>query len=381
MDYKTDFDMDFKDRIMDISETESSPEPKVFVKDLPLSDKIKNKIYGYIEYAGRFLNDRCDRCNCTFIGCPERLAPMIISSIANELDCNVRITNAAIIEKPGDLAALLTNVNPCDIIAILNIQQMNCEVKEIFSQAIADYTIDVITGKGQMAASYHLPLPVFIAILPVKCRQDIPAEMEESLYYEIDFSSDKTAIRKGIVYDILQKQGLKITDEALNQLARSDISNSFLKSKAITIRNRAIVQGVTTIGVELLEDVVDSIPGLDTVDQMDGREFEVFTGNLFRLNGFVNVTVTPCSGDFGADVIAEKDDVKFAIQCKRFAEPVGVSAVQEVIASKSLHDCHVACVLTNSSFTPAAEELAKKNLVILWNRNKLKALIEKASEK
>jgi HJR/Mrr/RecB family endonuclease len=52
--------------------------------------------------------------------------------------------------------------------------------------------------------------------------------------------------------------------------------------------------------------------------------------------------------------------------------------VQEAMASKSMQDCHVACVLTNSLFTPAAIELAKKNLVILWDRTKLQKFIEKA---
>lgn len=72
--------------------------------------------------------------------------------------------------------------------------------------------------------------------------------------------------------------------------------------------------------------------------------------------------------------------LKYAIQCKRYNGPIGVSAVQEVIASKSLHDCHVACVLTNSSFTPAAVELAKKNLVILWDRKKLQKFIDNANK-
>lgn len=230
-----------------------------------------------------------------------------------------------------------------------------------------------------MAASYHLPLPRFITLLSVKCSHDIPVEMEESFYYEIDFSSDKAAIREGLICDILRKQGLLITDAALAQLSCYDISDDFLKSKVIKIRNRAITLGITTIGIDLLEDAVDSIPCLETVDQMDGREFEMFTSKLLRANGFGNVSVTPSSGDFSADVIAEKDDVRFAIQCKRFTEPVGVSAVQEVIASKSLHDCHVACVLTNSSFTSSAEELARKNMVILWGRNKLKDMIENLS--
>jgi restriction system protein len=58
-----------------------------------------------------------------------------------------------------------------------------------------------------------------------------------------------------------------------------------------------------------------------------------------------------------------------------------VSAVQEVLASKSLHDCHVACILTNNTFTMAAEELARKNNVVLWGSDKLKEFIEKANQK
>ena len=117
---------------------------------------------------------------------------------------------------------------------------------------------------------------------------------------------------------------------------------------------------------------------IDKIDEMDGRTFELFTGDLLFKNGFENITVTQASYDFGVDVIAEKDDIKYAIQCKRYNGPIGVSAVQEVIASKSLQDCHVACVLTNSSFTPAAVELAKKNLVILWERKKLQKFIDNA---
>lgn len=84
----------------------------------------------------RVINDRCDRCNCTFIGCPNRLVPMIISSIATELNLNARIVQANMIEKPGDLAAILTNLNSGDILAILDIQQMSREVRKMFSEAV-----------------------------------------------------------------------------------------------------------------------------------------------------------------------------------------------------------------------------------------------------
>ena len=115
---------------------------------------------------------------------------------------------------------------------------------------------------------------------------------------------------------------------------------------------------------------------IDSIDNdMDGFDFEKYTGELLKANGFTKVEVTQCSGDFGVDVIAYKDDIKYAIQCKKYSSPVGVKAVQEVIGSKSMNGCHVAVVLTNNTFTKQAIELAEKNNVLLWNRDKLIELI------
>lgn len=116
---------------------------------------------------------------------------------------------------------------------------------------------------------------------------------------------------------------------------------------------------------------------IDEVDNdMDGFDFEKYTGKLLKANGFTKVEVTQCSSDFGVDVIAYKDDIKYAIQCKKYSSPVGIKAVQEVIGSKSMNDCHVAVVLTNNTFTKSAKELAEKNNVLLWGRDKLVELIE-----
>lgn len=116
---------------------------------------------------------------------------------------------------------------------------------------------------------------------------------------------------------------------------------------------------------------------IDDVDNdMDGFDFEKYTGKLLKANGFIKVEVTQCSGDFGVDVIAYKDEIKYAIQCKKYSSPVGIKAVQEVIGSKAMNDCHVAVVLTNNKFTKSAKELAEKNNVLLWDRDKLVDLIE-----
>lgn len=110
---------------------------------------------------------------------------------------------------------------------------------------------------------------------------------------------------------------------------------------------------------------------------LDGFEFEKLSKDLLLANGFDNVTVTQASGDYGADVIAYKDDIKYAVQCKKFSSKVGLKAVQEVIASKSIYKCHVAVVLTNNYFTPSAIKLAKENNVLLWDKDKLLVMIDK----
>ncbi|MFR0734494.1 MAG: AAA family ATPase [Oscillospiraceae bacterium] len=76
--------------------------------------------------------------------------------IANEMGVNIRITSGPAIEKPGDLAALLTNLNPGDILFIDEIHRLNRVVEEILYPAMEDYAIDIIVGKGPSANSIRL---------------------------------------------------------------------------------------------------------------------------------------------------------------------------------------------------------------------------------
>lgn len=111
-------------------------------------------------------------------------------------------------------------------------------------------------------------------------------------------------------------------------------------------------------------------------DLMDGHEFEYFCADILKANGFKNVEVTKGSGDQGLDIIAYRDDVKYGIQCKCYSSDIGNKAVQEAFAGKTYYGCHVAAVLTNRYFTKSARELAERNGVLLWDRNKLIELIE-----
>ena len=107
---------------------------------------------------------------------------------------------------------------------------------------------------------------------------------------------------------------------------------------------------------------------------MEGHEFEFYCADLLKKNGFQNIEVTKGSGDQGIDIIAHKDGVKYGIQCKCYTSDIGNKAVQEAFAGKTYYGCHVATVLTNRYFTKSAKELAERNAVLLWDRNKLLAL-------
>lgn len=98
---------------------------------------------------------------------------------------------------------------------------------------------------------------------------------------------------------------------------------------------------------------------------MTGHDYEYVVADYLRSRGYHSVKVTKGSGDFGVDVIATKNGIKYAVQCKLYSSPVGVSAVQEVVAGKAYYGCKGAMVVTNSTFTAAAHKLADMNDVKL----------------
>lgn len=110
-------------------------------------------------------------------------------------------------------------------------------------------------------------------------------------------------------------------------------------------------------------------------DNMEGHDFEYFCAELLKKNGFWDVAVTNGSGDQGVDIIAEKEGIKYGIQCKCYSSDIGNRAVQEVYAGKAFYKCHIGVVLTNRYFTNSAKKLAQSNGIILWDRDKLISLV------
>lgn len=119
----------------------------------------------------------------------------------------------------------------------------------------------------------------------------------------------------------------------------------------------------------------------NSLDDMEGHEFEYYCADLLRKRGFEEVEVTKASGDYGVDILAEKDGVSYAIQCKRYGTPVGVKAIQEAYSGRDYYDKMVGAVLTNQYFTKPAVDAAKKLKILLWDRGYLEQMMEEETER
>lgn len=112
------------------------------------------------------------------------------------------------------------------------------------------------------------------------------------------------------------------------------------------------------------------------LDEMEGYDFEYFCADLLQQHGFIEVEVTKTSGDYGIDILAEKEGVTYAIQCKRYHDPVGVKAIQEAYAGRDFYDCMVGAVMTNQYFTQPAVDAARKLKILLWDREYIESMME-----
>ncbi len=160
-------EFDFENRITDVNEIPSdtaegdNPLRPQNLDEYIGQEKAKENLRVYIE-AAKLRRETLD--HVLLYGPPGLGKTTLAGIIANELGVKIRITSGPAIEKPGDLAALLTNLNEGDVLFIDEIHRLSRSVEEVLYPSMEDFAIDIITGKGQMAASYHLPLPRFTLV-------------------------------------------------------------------------------------------------------------------------------------------------------------------------------------------------------------------------
>ncbi len=157
--------MDYENRMMTTEyipedETENSLRPRALSEYIG-QEKVKENLSVFIDAA----KQRGDVLDHVLLYGPPGLGKTTLSAIiANEMGVNFRITSGPALERPGDLAAMLTNLDVGDVLFIDEIHRLPRTVEEILYPAMEDFAIDIMNGKGQGAMSIHLPLPKFTLI-------------------------------------------------------------------------------------------------------------------------------------------------------------------------------------------------------------------------
>ena len=231
--------------------------------------KVKENMKIYIE-AAKKRGEPLD--HCLLYGPPGLGKTTLANIIATEMNSNIRITSGPAIEKPGDLAALLTNLAPNDVLFIDEIHRLNRSVEEILYPALEDYNLDIIIGKGPSARSIRLDLPKFTLVgattragsltTPLRDRFGIVNRLE--LYEEDEL---KTIVMRSA--EILQ---VKIDENGAMEIAKRSrgtprIANRLLKrvrDYAAVLGNGTITKQIADISLQKLE--IDGM-GLDNIDR------------------------------------------------------------------------------------------------------------------
>ncbi len=267
-------EFDYESRIVssemsgDDTDVEVSLRPKTF-DDYIGQEKVKEMLKVYIDAA----KGRGDALDHVLLYGPPGLGKTTLSGIiANEMGVNFRVTSGPAIEKPGDLAALLTNLGPGDVLFIDEIHRLSRSIEEVLYPAMEDYVLDIIIGKGPAARSVRIPLSRFTLVgattragqltTPLRDRFGVLLRLE--LYSAEELATIVTRSASLLEVEIDKEGALEI---ASRSRGTPRIANRLLKR----VRDYAQVKGDGRITLEIAKTALKALEidelGLDNIDR------------------------------------------------------------------------------------------------------------------
>ncbi len=247
---------------------ENSLRPKL-LSDYIGQNKIKDNLKVYIE-AAKQRKESLD--HVLFYGPPGLGKTTLAGIIANEMEVNVKITSGPAIEKPGEMAAILNNLQDGDLLFIDEIHRLNRQVEEVLYPAMEDYAIDIVIGKGASARSIRLDLPKFTLVGATTRAGMLSAPLRDrfGVVHRLEFYDTEDLVK--IITRAAGVFQVEIDEEGAYELARRSRGTPRLANRLLKrVRDFAQVKydgkitlEVANFALDLLE--VDKL-GLDNMDR------------------------------------------------------------------------------------------------------------------